>query len=338
MPNYKKSVSIASLANLLAVPELPKYLVSVNRQMETMAGSDVPALKKPLQKLLKHSGKQLRPALLLATAASQKRKIDQSTINLAACIELMHVSSLIHDDIIDNADSRHGQPTISKQEGKETALLAGDYLFSVACSEAAQISGQAAHILSYAFSRMTEGQSLELIDNLNENRTLGNYLATITAKSGALMSAACQLGAIYVQASPTTVQAFATYGEAFGILFQLIDDLLDIVAEPASYGKPIGNDIREGTYTLPVILALQSSQKSEMLKYLHRADKTDHNLLIGLLNRSGALDKCMESVRTYESTAKSALAALPPNPITSGLMQLPGTYISQALSGTVLGL
>ncbi len=334
MPQSPKPFGVAELSKLLRLPSLATQLQRVEQEMARLLKTDSPALQKPLGRLLQGGGKRLRPALVIASAASQGKTIDQPVIKAAAAVELIHLSSLVHDDIIDDAASRWNRPTISHQEGVPTAILVGDFMFARAVEAAASINAEVAATVSKAFAVMTVGQSLELHDTHRQSRTPADYLQTIEQKTAALMAASCRLGGLCAGAQPTSLQALTNYGESFGMAFQLLDDLRDLLVAPAS-GKPVGNDIREGVYTLPVLLALKGKQQAIVKGWLATPDKLQATEITEVLVANGALTKTVELVREYNAAADQAVRSLGNQPVMAGLARLPNAYQVWALQNTV---
>ena len=311
------------LAEVLALPELPAYLARVQAKLEQVAGSDNSLLTEPLHRILQPRGKRLRPALVFAVASLREPKITEKVVTAGAAIELLHIASLIHDDIIDHAEARWNIPTIHAKEGVPSAILSGDYLFAVACEQAAIISPEAGQILAKAFAELCRGQALEIADDHNLTRTEGAYFAAIKGKTAALLSAACRLGALCGGFSEREIEDFADYGEAFGMSFQLIDDVLDFIADPKLFGKPTGNDVHEGNYTLPLILALKSSKADEVKTCLA---KTPENLP-DLLHKLGTIDQTIQAGQSYNHQATNPLKNLK-----TPLAMLPTNYTNWALT------
>lgn len=327
-------MNVDDLSGLLKIPELPIFIQQVDELLVSFVDSSDISIHQPCLRLIRSSGKRLRPLLAGAVVYSQKELLPEKVIQAGAAIELMHLASLIHDDIIDKAAVRHGVATISSREGLSAAILAGDYLIAQALTQAATIDKAIAGVLATALADMCEGQNLELIDAYNPARTVENYLSTVRNKTAALMSAACRIGGMCVSLPDTHIKAFAKFGEAFGMSYQLTDDLLDVLSTYESTGKPVGNDMQAGTYTLPVLLALQGDYRSTVKSWLGKKPNRRPSMkqVSQTLQSSGSIDKTIDTIRTYNKVADNALLALKPNPIIEALRQLPDAYMVSVLS------
>jgi geranylgeranyl pyrophosphate synthase len=221
---------------------------------ETAGASAHPLVAEACLHLAKAGGKRLRPTLvLLASRAGEAggRATDMS----AAAIELLHLASLYHDDVLDGTETRRGVPTAHNQWSTQVAVLAGDYLFAAGCALGADAGGEVPGILSRAIVSVCEGEIVETAALNQPRRPVADYMETIRLKTAALFSAACELGAVTSGASPETRAALVAYGSALGLAFQIVDDVLDFVSSPSDSGKGSGTDLQEGVFTLPVLLA-----------------------------------------------------------------------------------
>ena len=314
------------LAGGLNFPELIKQLPHINAQLAMWLTSDTPSLQKPLERLIGVGGKRLRPAMTLAVVASQGKAVSEDVIKAASSIELLHLASLIHDDIMDEADRRWGVATVNRIEGSSRALLVGDYVLAQAYAQAASVSQPVAAAIAQAFAALCDGQARELADQYNLARTIENYTETIRGKTAALFVAACKVGAVCAEVSPEHTQVFVNYGEQFGMAFQIIDDVLDFVSTEKLLGKPVGNDVREGNYTLPLILLAKTDQKyAERLVVKNQPASKE---LITTLVNSGMIQKALEEAEKYCQNAALALARVEPSAVTKGLKHLPQTYLT----------
>jgi len=262
------------------------------------------------------------------------KKIDSSVITSCVAIELIHTASLIHDDIIDHARSRRGVQTISAKEGVNDAILVGDYLFGLAAVQAASISKEVAGELAEAMVGLCDGQSRELADSYNTERSINSYLETIHGKTAMLSRAACRIGGLCGSGTETQIDSLGRFGEAFGMSFQLIDDLLDLLSSDKDMGKPVGNDIKEGVYTLPLLISLSGSSASKVRSYLtsNRAAPTKNAEIVSILMSDGSISETVKRIKHYNNTATKALADFSANAVVGGLSSLPVVYLKWALS------
>jgi geranylgeranyl pyrophosphate synthase len=206
-------------------------------------------------------GKRLRPALVLgsATAIGGDAAISERVVDAAAAVELLHLASLFHDDVLDSAPVRRGKPSANALWGNHAAVLAGDVLLANAYRVAADLGAAELRRLSHALAALCSGQLAESASQFDRARDVAHYDAAIRGKTAALLSAACWLGATTAGAAAAAAETLACFGMELGIAFQIVDDVLDLYGHghgPA-IGKPAGNDLREGVFTLPVLMALQ---------------------------------------------------------------------------------
>ncbi len=206
--------------------------------------------------LLKAGGKRLRPALVLISARAGEPGARASDL-AAAAVELVHVATLYHDDVIDQTATRRGVPTAHTRWGTEVAVLAGDYLFACGCALGAEAGGEVPGILARAIARVCEGQIMETATLGDPYREPADYLTTIERKTGALFEAACELGATTSGAPAEARRALASFGSKLGTAFQIVDDILDLTGDPRVTGKVPGTDLSEGVFTLPVLIACE---------------------------------------------------------------------------------
>jgi heptaprenyl diphosphate synthase len=317
------------LAELLGIPKLPAYIKEVEYRLEAIVAANDSPLREPSLRLIRGSGKRLRPFLAIAASQSRGHAIDDAVLAGCTALELVHIGSLVHDDIIDDATTRWKTPTVNAIEGVDQAILVGDYFLALAAATAATVNVEVAHVVASTIAVMCEGQSQEMLDSYNLERSKASYLDTIRKKTAALTSASCRVGALSAGLSTQHVEALAEYGEAFGMAFQITDDLLDLLATAESIGKPVGNDIKEGVYTLPVLLALHGKYRDELSELLET--NPNQAILVGLLKRSGALEATLGEIQKYNNRAVASLKKFEDNKVISGLSQLPETYLSWAM-------
>lgn len=209
--------------------------------------------------LVDAGGKRLRPLLVLAAAAagSTYAPLPSRTIDAAACVELLHLATLYHDDVLDSAATRRGVPSGRQLWGNHRAVLGGDLLLTLAFQTAGRLGVDEVLRLNSTLAEMCIGQIDESVTQFNHNRSVDQYSMAVAGKTASLMSTACWLGASSVGAGPAARKLLSEFGTALGRAFQLIDDILDLVADEQLIGKPAGGDLRQGVYTLPVLFALE---------------------------------------------------------------------------------
>ncbi len=317
------------LAKLLAIPKLPYYVNRVEAAIYGSLAQDGSELGKQALKAAKSGGKRLRPVLAIAAAAG-KRKPSGDVIMAAAAVELAHLGSIVHDDIMDKADTRRGAPTVKSERGLNQAILIGDYLLAKASAQAAMVNGEMAYSLSTAITTMCAGQSQELAGTYNLKRSIDDYFEVIRQKTAVLISTTCRLGAVASGKSQTKAEALAKYGEAFGMSYQLLDDLLDFISTPAALNKPVGNDLKGGIYTLPILLSLRGPSKAELREYLTK-NSGARSQVNKIFMADGSFAKTLSEVKKYNKMAAAALKNLDSSAVNQGLVKLPEVYLDWAL-------
>jgi heptaprenyl diphosphate synthase len=293
----------------------------------TVASAD-PLVGAAARHLIDAGGKRFRP-LLVALAAQFGDPIAPEVVKAAIVVELTHLATLYHDDVMDEAPVRRGAPSVNSRWGNVVAILTGDYLFARAADMAAELGPQAVRIQAATFSRLVHGQIAETSGPRDGEEKIRHYLRVIEQKTGSLIATSARFGAMFAGATPEQVTALAGYGETIGIAFQLSDDLLDIASDSEQSGKTPGTDLREGVPTLPVLYALAADNADEASVRLREilaggpiTDDALHAEALGLLRESPALKQARETVRSYTDRARSALAALPDVPSRRALESL----------------
>jgi heptaprenyl diphosphate synthase len=256
---YRRAV--VSPAPLLLVPGLDDDLLRVEKAMVDSVKAGDPFLTEVASHLITAGGKRLRPALAVAVgrlAPGCSGSVSEDVIMGGVCVELVHLGSLYHDDVMDEARTRRTVESVNARWGNLVAILAGDFLLARASEIAASLGTEVAGLLAATIGRLCEGQVRELAQTFDVSRSEESYLLSIAGKTASLMSTACRIGALTGGFSRDGVEAFTDFGHQVGMVFQIVDDILDVVATDEELGKPAGNDMMEGVYTLPVIRALGS--------------------------------------------------------------------------------
>jgi heptaprenyl diphosphate synthase len=218
--------------------------------------------------LISAGGKRLRPALTLAAAGVSGDDATTETLLGGVAVELVHLASLYHDDVMDEATRRRNVVSVNARWGNLLAIVAGDFLLARSAEIAASLGTEIAGLLASTLARLCQGQVTEVRDAYNIDRTEASYLGAISDKTAALLSTACRIGGITARLERREIEALTTFGECFGMLFQLRDDVLDVIATENDLGKPPGQDLAEGIYTLPVQRALLDPRVSKELSTL----------------------------------------------------------------------
>ncbi len=283
--------------------------------------------------ILDGGGKRLRPLILLLSAEIAGFRGD-ARLTLAAIVESIHTASLLHDDVVDGADIRRGKIPAHKVWGNQVVILVGDFLYSNALRLAVQQKSQRImEALSDATTRMTEGELLQLSRTGDPGITEDEYMAIISAKTAALISAACRIGAILGSLPEEKECALATYGKNVGMAFQMTDDILDYVADEGSLGKRLGKDLREGKITLPLILLLKTADASEReaVRQIVQSGftKTGLKRILRLFERYGTIGQSLERARQLIESAKDQLAVFPDSPAKYALSRIADYSLSR---------
>ncbi|HUS26357.1 MAG TPA: polyprenyl synthetase family protein [Nevskiaceae bacterium] len=319
---------------LLHIPQLPTYLAQVEQGLAGALAHATPSLHKPIKRLINDQSKRLRPALVIAAAAARGVAIDKKVIAGCVAVELVHIGSLVHDDIIDNAVTRWGVSTVNGKEGVHRALLVGDYLFASANAQAATISAEVARTIAAAIAGVCNGEAQELADQYNPDRTVQAMLQAIDGKTATLIAAACQVGGLCSSLTNAHVAALAHFGHEFGMAFQLIDDVLDVVSTPQLMGKAVGNDMQEGVYTMPLLLSLQGPSGPKLKKML--ADRaTPAAAFAKILVADGSIAKTIAAAQAYNRSAAQALGKCGDTKTAAALCALPDVYLRWAIKNLV---
>ena len=248
-------------------------------------------------------GKRIRPAVTLL-ASRLGNSSDPKAIMAAAAIEITHMATLYHDDVIDEGDLRRGVPSANAKWGNTVAILAGDFLFARSSSLAAEVGGRVPRILADAIASVVEGQLLQLEADFDVSRNLDHYLRTISGKTAALFEAAARIGALLGGLDGNAESAVASFGRSFGMAFQVADDLLDLTASEEELGKPPGSDLREGVYNLPVIWAIENRPG---LTDLLGSPDVDVDEVRNVVLETGAFDRARELASSHAQDALSHL-------------------------------
>jgi heptaprenyl diphosphate synthase len=320
-------MSSFDLENLLHIPDLGVYISKIDKNIIATLPLENTTISKPVLRIMDSSSKHLRSTLVIAVAIALGAEINDYIINCCTAIELVHIASLIHDDIIDNSKLRWGKPSINGLEGLNTSLIIGDFLFAKAGVVAANLSIDIAKIISFTIAHLCIGESLELRDRYDVNRRFDDYFASLLGKTSSLIIAACKIGAIASGVSSGIEEAFSKYGEYFGLTFQLIDDLSDFLSTTKLIGKPVGNDVQQGIYSLPILHALSGPNGQEVKSILLNYKKSQKSELIEILANSGSIKYTCSIIEKYISQAKKELRHIKSdNPTYTELLSLPKNY------------
>ena len=306
---------------LLDLPGLEEDLARVEDELRKAVTSEDPFLTEVARHLVDAGGKRIRPALTAAAAAAPASRAGrgggtvgspQEVVLGGVSVELVHVGSLCHDDVIDEAATRRGVDTVNAKWGNLIAILAGDFLLARASEIAASLGNEVAGLLAATIARLCQGQTLEVQTAFDVNRSESAYFAAIAGKTASLMSTACRVGGLTSGQDRDQIEALTDFGQAFGMAFQVCDDVLDLVGTDESLGKPAGLDLTAGVYTLPVIRALADPEVGDRLRPLlgGTLDRSDRDAARDLVRGSGAVADALGTAREWADRARAALAPL----------------------------
>ena len=315
--SYVEAGAASTLAPnpLLRLPTMIDDLARVEIELLNAVTADDELLTEIAGHLIRAGGKRLRPGFCLAAAMAGVREptdlIRQSTVLGGVSVELVHLGSLYHDDVMDEALTRRTVDSVNARWGNLKAILGGDFLLAKASEIAASLGTEVAGLLAATIGRLCEGQVRELRNMFDVGRSEEVYLAAISGKTAALFASACKIGAIVADLPRPDIDRLTEFGHAYGMAFQIVDDILDVVATDEELGKPAGNDLVQGIYTLPVIRTLVGVHGAELRSMLGQpllAD--DMTAARDLVRANGAISSSIEAARQYIDRAKAALQPL----------------------------
>lgn len=299
-------------------------LVEVDRILREQLRSQVSFIDELTARVRLYQGKRIRPALLLLTAHACG-KVHREHYVLGAVIEMIHAATLVHDDLLDEADTRRHVTTVHAEWGTEAGVLLGDYLFSQAYYLAATLDTvEGCRIIGQATNQTCEGELLQISRRGYFELTTDEYIRIVAGKTAELISCGCLLGAKFAGSEPEVTQALASYGRNLGIAFQIADDILDLIGEPTSTGKSIGTDWVKRKMTLPLIRLRESStpEQVDKLRQLFE-DSTDRRReLLTWLKSTDAINFSQSIAEQYAEAAASQLECLPPSTARDRLHQI----------------
>ncbi len=318
--------------HLINIPDIWGSLDEVESRLLEVSTSQDSYMTQVAQHLLKAGGKRLRPLLALLAARFGSVQ-DHRAVEAAAAVELIHVGSLYHDDVIDEADTRRGGPSVNTNWNNTLAVLAGDFLISRASELAStHLDMESVRMLAMTYTELVEGQTLEfrLVGRLDHE--IAAYRRVIDLKTASLIRTSVYIGARAAEASQEVVNALSLWAFELGRVFQIADDALDVVASTDLLGKPAGADLREGTFTLPVLLAASGNKGPRMIELLAHPPPYPEEAVaeaIATVAEGGYVDKALGVALGHAEVASGALADLPMTQTTEVLQRLGGFLIER---------
>jgi len=336
------------------IEPIKEDLAAFEKEFKAILKSDIFLIDKVVHYLISHRGKRLRPVLVLLVsrlnpisappasgddraegAASKnsfpKNENDDKRLKAAAILELLHTATLVHDDVVDDSYRRRGFPTINSIWKNKISVLMGDYLFSKSLLAMLHLGDlKTFSIISRTAERMSQGELLQVERSRDYWMEEEIYFRLIADKTAALLSAACQLGALAGGQSDAEIERFNEFGEKVGLAFQIRDDILDLLGDENNTGKPIGNDIRENKITLPLLHALKQAERREAKAIIRlvqksadwRGRKSDYRDIVNFIERQGGVTYAMQTANRFTEQAVALLEPYQESPVKNSLINL----------------
>jgi octaprenyl-diphosphate synthase len=325
-------LTVNSHSTTAALSLITDDMREVDQVIAKRLSSGVPLVGEVSRYIISAGGKRLRPSiLLLMCGALGYQRADR--FNLAAVIEFIHTATLLHDDVVDESSLRRGRATANEIFGNPASVLVGDFMYSRAFQmmvETRQM--RIMEILAEATNIIAEGEVMQLVNMHDASLDEANYLRVIRSKTAKLFEASTRIAAILAETSPEVEQACADYGQALGTAFQVIDDVLDYDGSVAEMGKNLGDDLREGKSTLPLIIAMQRGTPEQCAVIRHAIEHGEVERIqeiIDIVRSTGALDATRAAAAAEAQRAIEATKALPANAFSNGLLQLAASLLER---------
>ena len=292
-----------------------------------------PYLTEIASHLILAGGKRLRPVVAIAAAQVGGGDASNDVVRGGVACELVHLGSLYHDDVIDEADTRRGVETVNAKWGNLQAILAGDFLLSRASEIAASLGTEVAGLLARTIGWLCEGEIEQLRHTYDVRRPEDSYYVSIQGKTASLYGTAARIGGIVAGLDRPTIEALTAWGNAFGMVFQIVDDILDVTDTTEQLGKPAGHDLVEGVYTLPVLrtLAMGGGVGEELASLLGRPlDTAERDKALAIVRANEGVESAAATARQYVAAAEEACDGLPPGPPTDALRAAANVLLESA--------
>lgn len=325
MTDLRRIVSATQAAQTHPLSVIAADMQAVDATIRAQLHSDVPLVSQIADYIISAGGKRIRPALVLLTANAWGYRGTDHT-KLAAVVEFIHTATLLHDDVVDESALRRGRQTANAMFGNAASVLVGDFVYSRAFQMMVSVdSMRVMRILADATNVIAEGEVLQLMNMHDPDVTEERYLQVIRSKTAKLFEAATELGSLIAGAPEDGIAASAEYGRSIGTAFQLIDDVLDYSGNAADIGKNVGDDLREGKPTLPLIYLMQHGtpqERSLVRDCIATGDEAHFDEVLAAITGSGALDYTREQAERAARRAKASVAMLPDGPYKAALSTL----------------
>lgn len=300
-------------------------MTAVNQVIRQQLHSEVPLVNQIAEYIISAGGKRIRPVLVLLMANAYQYQ-GKHHHELAAIVEFIHTATLLHDDVVDESSLRRGRQTANALFGNAASVLVGDFLYSRAFQMMVSINSmRVMQILADATNVIAEGEVLQLLNMHDPDVTEERYLQVIRSKTAKLFEAAAQVGALIAGANVEQIEAAAEYGRSLGTAFQLIDDVLDYSGNADDIGKNVGDDLREGKPTLPLIYLMKhgtEEQKNLVRACIEQGDESKFDAILAAITHSGALDYTKNEAHKAAASAMASVASLAESPYKQALLTL----------------
>ncbi len=312
---------------------LDTALGRVDAVIRERLSSRVALIDQIAQYIVTAGGKRIRPRLLLLFAEAFDFR-GAARYELAAAVEFIHTATLLHDDVVDESSLRRGRSTANAIFGNAASVLVGDFLYSRAFQMMVSVDNmRVLDVLADATNTIAEGEVLQLMNMHDPDLAVEEYLRVIRFKTAKLFEASARLGAILGGADPAVEEACATYGRSLGTGFQLVDDLLDYEGKSDVLGKNVGDDLREGKPTLPLLIAMERGTDDERAVVRHSIEAGEVERLaeiVDIVRRTGAVDATRHAAEVEANKARASLSCLPDNPARTALLELCGRSVRRS--------
>ena len=318
-------MSANSTSTAAALALIADDMRAMDAVIEHRLKSEVPLVSQISQYIVAAGGKRLRPALLLLMCGALGYRGEQR-FNLAAVVEFIHTATLLHDDVVDESTLRRGRATANEAFGNPASVLVGDFLYSRAFQMMVDAGDmRVMQTLAEATNVIAEGEVLQLMNMHDASLSETAYLRVIRSKTAKLFEASARLAALLAKTAPHIEQSCADYGQALGTAFQVIDDVLDYDGDVPEMGKNLGDDLREGKATLPLIIAMQRATEAERLtirQAIETGETDQMGAIILIVQQTGALQATRDAAALEARRAIDALSGLPQNRYSAALLDL----------------
>ncbi|MBX8631165.1 MAG: polyprenyl synthetase family protein [Thermoplasmata archaeon] len=310
-------------------------LKEVEETLQRSVRSDSPILTEIAMHVIAAGGKRIRPAICILAfkAVGGDPRNMHSAIDAAVAVELIHSATLIHDDITDEGEQRRGRVTAYRKYGVHNALVTGDFMFVQGFKYGQFLSPESIRIAAEAYERLAEGEMLQEQWRNNPSIPMEEYIKIISGKTASVFSASAQLGAFHGGGNDEQIEALGSYGTYAGIAFQIVDDILDITSDSNTLGKSVGNDIREGNMTLPLILAMNDGVDRKLLSDVVAKRNKPRELVenaIRMIRESRCVPRSIAIAEEYVELANESLSVLEPSPFKTELERLSSSIVARA--------